>query len=904
MTVTRKFQSLLTILLFIGLTASIQSAAAQSTRTLFTVDESVAFRPAPDEYQRTAISMAADLLQFPPATGDILYVPIEGTNGEFRVMRATHYFPGILSVSARDVYNQSRYVTFTISEDGVTGKIMNVPDDRIYHFGTDAAAETDFLARMRPDQLPILVCEATPLDTRGEALHPLYEMAANTQKQVQSVQQIGAQVPNIPVQAFEIDQDLEITIDIMMVYTSAAENWATAAPGVANIEAAIAQTMNLTQLAFDNSETGIVFRLVGSHKTTYTGDPGAGMSTHLRRLTTQTGIFSTNPGSTEFDGFMDEVHEVRAQLGADIVAMFVEDNTNVLGIAWLLNNYAGSPQLAFSVNSIRAYNGFTVAHEIGHNLGAAHGRNQASNAASASGGLFEHSAGWEFFATQPAAGSNSARTTRHTVMHYGTQTSSSYPGFSNPRIVVEGSPTGNDDLITGPADNARAFRDIKQTISAYRPTRVNPPVASVLPSSIDESVPSNGTRTVEIPISNNGASDMLWSVEVVPGVTEGQVTLFRDFGDIPIGGNNVLFETGFESEDGFTNGNFEVRGGFRTFNPDRPFTISSNNPKDGTRHMRLQTISGLNNGAFASVSTPLFGRGEVGSYTASFDIFLEGTSSSRFDIYIYSAQTGGIAAGVVITNNNAIFYRALNNDGGESFIRTTATPTLEFNRYYTLKMRLDADRNTLSYYLDGTQFASLPMLPHRSFDWIQFGRIQQAATDFMDIDNLRVELDHAGYSWLGFGQSSGVIPPGESSNIVLNLNGTGITPAETREGRIVIRTTDPNRQQIQLPVKMSVVGPTSIEGDQQLPAQVALSQNFPNPFNPVTTISYALPQASPVQLRVFDVTGRVVATLVNEVRSAGEHQALFDASALSSGVYIYELRTPESTLTRKMMLIK
>ncbi len=89
-----------------------------------------------------------------------------------------------------------------------------------------------------------------------------------------------------------------------------------------------------------------------------------------------------------------------------------------------------------------------------------------------------------------------------------------------------------------------------------------------------------------------------------------------------------------------------------------------------------------------------------------------------------------------------------------------------------------------------------------------------------------------------------------------------------------------------------------------LPETVKLDQNYPNPFNPTTMISYRLPEADRVQLQVFDITGRLVSTLVNEQMQAGVHQVQFDASHLASGVYIYRLQTGNTTITRKLTLIK
>ena len=84
----------------------------------------------------------------------------------------------------------------------------------------------------------------------------------------------------------------------------------------------------------------------------------------------------------------------------------------------------------------------------------------------------------------------------------------------------------------------------------------------------------------------------------------------------------------------------------------------------------------------------------------------------------------------------------------------------------------------------------------------------------------------------------------------------------------------------------------------------SLEQNYPNPFNPSTQIKYALPEATQVTLEVFNSVGQKVMELVNTQKPAGYHTATFDASGLSSGVYLYKLTTPLFAETKKMLLIK
>ncbi len=89
----------------------------------------------------------------------------------------------------------------------------------------------------------------------------------------------------------------------------------------------------------------------------------------------------------------------------------------------------------------------------------------------------------------------------------------------------------------------------------------------------------------------------------------------------------------------------------------------------------------------------------------------------------------------------------------------------------------------------------------------------------------------------------------------------------------------------------------------ELPANYSIS-NYPNPFNPATTINYQLPENGFVTLRVYDLLGKEVATLVNENKSAGYHKVTFDASKLTSGVYIYTINANNFIQSKKMLLTK
>ncbi len=96
----------------------------------------------------------------------------------------------------------------------------------------------------------------------------------------------------------------------------------------------------------------------------------------------------------------------------------------------------------------------------------------------------------------------------------------------------------------------------------------------------------------------------------------------------------------------------------------------------------------------------------------------------------------------------------------------------------------------------------------------------------------------------------------------------------------------------------------SIDDEIIEPSEFKLEQNYPNPFNPSTVISYQLAVSSNVSLKVYDMLGREVATLVDEFKPAGSYEATFDAGSLSSGVYLYKLTTGDFIQTKKLILMK
>jgi hypothetical protein len=198
----------------------------------------------------------------------------------------------------------------------------------------------------------------------------------------------------------------------------------------------------------------------------------------------------------------------------------------------------------------------------------------------------------------------------------------------------------------------------------------------------------------------------------------------------------------------------------------------------------------------------------------------------------------------------------------------------------------------------------LTVLPDNDID---FGEVEPGVTDSARVvlraqgnTNLYIEsvaLSGGPYS-MSFAGPVELVP-----GPVYNLYPHFTPPAEGEfTGTMTIEHTGVNSPTI---VNLTGTGMTlSGETAHSLPREFALAQNYPNPFNPATTIRFSLASASPANVTVYDITGREVATLINQSLPAGVHELDFQADNLPAGVYLYRLTTASFTDTKKMILLK
>lgn len=245
-------------------------------------------------------------------------------------------------------------------------------------------------------------------------------------------------VVNMPL-ADPVAEGTFIFADVLVAYTDIARANIGGTPNMlAWIDAEVAES----NLIYQNSQINLRIRLAGATEVSYVQDVNA-MGTDLNRLTNTS------------DGILDSVHPLRNALGADIVTLLVPgQSTDACGIAWIMINVGNSFQtLAFNVVG-RTCGGFVFAHELGHNMGCAHDRDNAGSAS--------HAYAYGF-----RGGGN------RTVMAY--SPGNWIPYFSNPDVLVGGLPIGVPINQSLPCHNALAINNNSNAIAGWRVLYTSPP---------------------------------------------------------------------------------------------------------------------------------------------------------------------------------------------------------------------------------------------------------------------------------------------------------------------------------------------------------------------------------------------------------------------------------------------
>jgi hypothetical protein len=145
-----------------------------------------------------------------------------------------------------------------------------------------------------------------------------------------------------------------------------------------------------------------------------------------------------------------------------------------------------------------------------------------------------------------------------------------------------------------------------------------------------------------------------------------------------------------------------------------------------------------------------------------------------------------------------------------------------------------------------------------------------------------------------------VLPVAEDATITVHMvmQGDTIPGSNTNAAGMPVAV---SAQYYHISTDILIVG---VDDDISAPLEFTLVQNYPNPFNPSTSIKYSLAAQSLVSLKVYDILGSEVATLVNTVQGTGAYEVNFNASNLASGLYFYTLKAGNFTSTKKMMLLK
>lgn len=836
------------------------------------------------------------------------------------VQRVIHHDENNWSVTGHIDNNWHNSVTLSYSDGRVLSNIRNVSNHTFYRVQFDSNIQNHVMLHIDPHETDEISC-GVDHGVSSETI-PV--------KEVQRLPSLSA------------DPDRLDVIDVMIVYTPLAEDWANINAG--GIDNVINEAMAVAQQSADNGQTNVVFRLVHRALVDYREDQGIGENRgsvrDLRRLTASP---SFNPFGSDYAGYMEEVHQWRNEYAADLVAMFsfVDD---VGGIAWLMNSLNGRPELGFSITRVQQAMGTTHAHEMGHNMGNNHSRNQQQNAAGNAGGIFEYSTGWRWTGSD-GRGYVSVMTYNEGDLSFNT--------FSNPDVTHLGAPTGSYTAGGAPADNARSMREIKHIIADYRDGDPLFFVPTVTINDVRDI--SLNSAVIEAEITDDGGEDVItngicWSRNINPTLSDTCIELNSSSSQF------TATITGLEQST-----TYYVRAYARNrtgtgYSPNRNlFTLGTDTPEIATNEPEdigyFDAVIGgtiLDDGGsdlietgvcYSKMEMPGFADNCVATDTpeSDFTVSLTGLEhSTNYFVRAYATNQNGSAFGddVLVstdillppvalnaTNRTAVSFRAnweaaddannyrmdvsrsedfedyisgyqsRNVGGGTGFTVTGLTPGTTY--YYRLRTQLE---NGLSLDSDVVEVSTVDV--SASASQVEFSRERVLATGIQDsevtVRVLNSRLDPV-------------------TGVDVSLRATGGNPTivaiqeETDEsGEAIFSITHTREENITFTAVAAGLDLSTMFTIEFVFAdgELTLGNNFPNPFRINTTIPIVIPEPTRVRIDLFNSNGAHIRSITDQEFNTGYFEIPLNMSGLSSGVYFYRMVTDSDVKTEKLMLIQ
>jgi subtilisin family serine protease len=455
---------------------------------------------------------------------------------------------------------------------------------------------------------------------------------------------------------------------------------------------------------------------------------------------------------------------------------------------------------------------------------------------------------------------------------------------------------------------------------------IDPPVMAVAPDSLHENLTGGQTSTQTLTIDNTaGGSNLIWSIQLAGAAAASQSytlgvprtgAVDPDGGEMPLGaarstaitapledltGVRVMYDRshGQFASSGWstiiadlTSRGAVVAENFSTLTPGLLSTYhifwSIDLRSDFTApEVAALTAWGLGGGGIVF-------EGDDGASMPSYNAVLNSLGAGIVCVNVPGAAgvtgnihphatTSGVAT--IFLSGNVAHLSTVAAPAGRLIDDVAGVPNTAYSEVGLGRVVVMADEllhDTRVGLQDGQLFAN------QLFDWVEVGG-----------------------AWLSVSPASGVIAAGNSVGVTVTFDSHDVDAGEYRTG-LLITSNDPVTGAMTVPVTLSVGGSaltTGVAGGRDIPERFALHDNYPNPFNPVTTIRYDLPHPSNVRLDVFNVRGERVATLVDGRRPEGRHAVEWNGRASSgqsvaAGVYFYRLRAGEFMETRKMVLVK